>query len=87
MAGAGGRMETLRMPLLFRAHTILPPSDPASKRERGKKVGELLPHFERSMIELYLSLSSLPHASLDGQELTESLRKSPGRMSNSTQPR
>lgn len=41
--GRMGRL-LLRMPLP-RAHTILPPSDPASKRERGKKsgLGELLP--------------------------------------------
>ena len=31
-------------------------------------------HFEGSIVELYLSLSSLPLASLDGQELTESLK-------------
>ena len=31
-------------------------------------------HFERSVVELTLSLSSLPLASLDGQELTESLK-------------
>ena len=31
-------------------------------------------HFEGSIVELYLSLSSLSLASLDGQELTESLK-------------
>ena len=44
MAGAGQNGETLRMPLP-RAHTILPPSEPAGKMEWGEEsgLGELLP--------------------------------------------
>lgn len=66
----------LRMPLP-RAHTILPPSDPAGKMERGvgRRVDRVSSfHFERSVVELSLSLSSPPLASLDAQELTESLK-------------
>ena len=74
-----GRMGRLflRMPLP-RAHTILLPSDPAGKMERGvggRRVDRVSSfHFERSVVELTLSLSSRPLASLDGQELTESLK-------------
>ena len=77
--GGRGRMGRLflRMPL-SRAHTILPPSDPAGKMERGvggRRVDRVNSfHFERSVVELTLSLSSLPLASLDGQELTEGLK-------------
>ena len=77
--GGRGRMGRLflRMPLP-RAHTILPPSDPAGKMERGvggRRVDRVSSfHFERSVVELTLSLSSRPLASLDGQELTESLK-------------
>ena len=76
MAGAGAEWGDLflRMPLP-RAHTILPPSDPAGKMEWGRRVDWVSSfHFEGSLVELYLFLSSLPLASLDGQELTESLK-------------
>lgn len=69
-----GETPFLWVPLPW-AHIILQPSIPACKMKEGEGKGlNWMSSFQCEVLQLYLSLSSFPLASLDGQELTKSLK-------------